>query len=304
MDGILRNNIDFKRVGYFILIAYALAWIPEFWYFSAGRTLHSGWFTMLAIGCMFAPAVAAIILQKTLVKEPLSEIGLHFTFNKWYIIAPLIAIVLVLFSVPASALLSETELTNGLPFIAEQLDKSSAIAPSDRETALKSLEQLGSWLPVVIIGGGIIGALIAGPTLNAIPALGEELGWRGFLYKELKPLGFWTSSIIIGAVWGFWHLPLIIHGFNYPETPVAGIFMMVLFTVLISPIFTYVLERSNTILVPAAFHGTLNAVAGIPILFFLGASNLIVGIQGLAGLIVLLVLNCIIFLIRNNESNH
>jgi len=80
--------------------------------------------------------------------------------------------------------------------------------------------------------------------------------------------------------------------------------MMVLFTVLISPIFTYVLERSNTILVPAAFHGTLNAVAGIPILFFLGASNLIVGIQGLAGLIVLLVLNCIIFLIRNNESNH
>ena len=304
MDGILRNKINFKRAGYFILIAYALAWIPEFWYFSAGRTLHSGWFTMLAIGCMFAPAVAAIILQKTLVKEPLSEIGLHFTFNKWYIIAPLIAIVLVLFSVPASALLSETELTNGLPFIAEQLYKSSAIAPSDRDTALKSLEQLGSWLPVVIIGGGIIGALIAGPTLNAIPALGEELGWRGFLYKELKPLGFWTSSIIIGAVWGFWHLPLIIHGFNYPETPVAGIFMMVLFTVLISPIFTYVLERSNTILVPAAFHGTLNAVAGIPILFFLGASNLIVGIQGLAGLIVLLVLNCIIFLIRNNESNH
>lgn len=303
MDGIQpKNNIDFKKTGIFILLAYILAWIPEFWYFSAGGTLSSGWFILLAVSCMFTPAIAAIILQKTLVKAPLSEIGLHFTFNKWFVIAPLIAITVVLLSVPFSALLSETELTNGLPYITEQINKSTEIASSEREIALQALEQFGSWLPFMIIVGGIIGSLIAGPTLNAIPALGEELGWRGFLYKELKPLGFWTSSIIIGVIWGFWHLPLIIHGYNYPEAPVAGIFMMVLFTVLLSPIFTHIREQSDTVLVPAVFHGTLNAIAGLPFLFFAGASHLIIGAGGLAGAIVLILVNILIFTARKSNS--
>lgn len=297
-----KNNIDFKKTGIFILLAYALAWIPEFWYFSAGGTINSGWFILLAFGCMFAPAVAAIILQKTLVKAPLSEIGLHFTFNKWFIIAPLMAIAVVLLSIPFSALLSETELTNGLPVIIEQINKSAEIASSEKEMVLQSLEQFGSWLPVIIIGGGIIGALIAGPTLNAIPALGEELGWRGFLYNELKPLGFWASSIVIGVIWGFWHLPLIIHGYNYPEAPIAGIFMMVLFTVLLSPIFTHIREQSDTVLVPAAFHGTLNAIAGLPFLFFAGASHLIIGAGGLAGTLVLIFVNILIFTARKSNS--
>lgn len=248
------------------------------------------------------PAAAAIILQKTLVKEPLSEIGLRFTFNKWFIFAPILAIALVLLSIPFSAMLSETAITNGMPFIAEQINKSAEVAASEKETALHALEQFGGWLPVIIIGGGIIGAMLVGPTLNAIPALGEELGWRGFLYKELRPLGFWTSSLIIGVIWGFWHLPLIIQGFNYPEAPVAGIFMMVLFTVLLSPIFNHIREQSDTVITAAAFHGTVNAIAGLPLLFFLGASQFIIGLNGLAGVIVLCFINGFIYLMRKNQN--
>ena len=300
----LKNDINLKQVSLFILLAYTLAWIPEFWYFSSGGTVDSGWFILLAVGCMFTPAIAAIILQKTFIKAPLSDIGLQFTFNKWYVIAIAIAISVTLLSIPVSALLSESELTNGLPFLVEQINKSTEIAASEKEMVIQNLEQYGSWLPFLIIGAGIIGAMIAGPTLNAVPALGEELGWRGFLYKELKPLGFWTSSLITGVVWGFWHLPLIINGFNYPEAPIAGIFMMVLFTVLLSPIFTYVRERSDTVLVPAVFHGTINTIAALPLLFLSGASELIIGINGLAGAIVLIIVNGIIFLQRTNLKEH
>jgi len=36
----------------------------------------------------------------------------------------------------------------------------------------------------------------------------EELGWRGILLPELqKKFNNIISTIIIGAVWGIWHLP-------------------------------------------------------------------------------------------------
>lgn len=293
-----KNDVDLKKVSMFILLAYALAWIPEIWYFSSDGTVDSGWFILLALGCMFTPAIATIIVLNTVDKAPLSDIGLRYIFNKWYFIAIAIAISVSLLSIPISALLTELELTNGLPFLIEQVNKSTEIAASERETVIDSLKQYGSWLPYIIIGASIIGAIIAGPTLNAIPALGEELGWRGFLFQELKPLGFWTSSLITGVVWGIWHLPLIINGFNYPETPVAGIFMMVLFTVLLSPIFTHIRERSNTVLVPAVFHGTINTIAGLSLVFLPGASRIVVGINGLAGALILGSFNGIILLRR------
>ena len=65
--------------------------------------------------------------------------------------------------------------------------------------------------------------LMAGPTINAIVALGEELGWRGLLMHELKSLGFWRSSFAIGFFWGLWHLPMIVNGYNYPGYPILGL---------------------------------------------------------------------------------
>jgi membrane protease YdiL (CAAX protease family) len=54
------------------------------------------------------------------------------------------------------------------------------------------LAQFGSFLPLLIIG-----------------PLSEEIGWRGYALPRLQtrwnPL---ASSLIIGLVWGLWHLPL------------------------------------------------------------------------------------------------
>jgi hypothetical protein len=52
--------------------------------------------------------------------------------------------------------------------------------------------QLSFWLA---LGQG----LIAGATINAVAGFGEELGWRGFLYRELSFLGFWKSSLWLRA---------------------------------------------------------------------------------------------------------
>lgn len=133
----------------------------------------------------------------------------------------------------------------------------------------------------------LVQGLAAGISINAAFGFGEEAGWRGFLVKELKGSSFWGSSIFTGAVWGLWHAPLILQGHNYPEHPVAGVFLMVLWCVLLSPIFLYIRIRTKSAVAAAIAHGSLNATAGLSIMPLAGGSDLTVGMTGLAGFVIL-----------------
>lgn len=51
-----------------------------------------------------------------------------------------------------------------------------------------------------------------------VPPLGEELGWRAFALPRLqRRTGALGAALIIGVIWGAWHLPL----FLFPEMPLA-----------------------------------------------------------------------------------
>ncbi len=58
-------------------------------------------------------------------------------------------------------------------------------------------------------------------TLGAsITALGEELGWRGFLTPRLFPkFGLVGTSLITGGLWSIWHYPLLWVAPDLPSTP-------------------------------------------------------------------------------------
>lgn len=103
--------------------------------------------------------------------------------------------------------------------------------------------------------------------INGFATLTEELGWRGWLYHRWRAkLGFWPLSLIVGAIWGIWHAPLIVMGYNYTGMPVLGPFLMIGFCVLISPWLFFVRERYNNVFAASFFHGTLNALAGVGLL--------------------------------------
>lgn len=65
-------------------------------------------------------------------------------------------------------------------------------------------------LVVILIQSAI--AVLLVPFFNVIFALGEEIGWRGFLLPRLEPLGQWKAILVSGIIWGIWHAPVIAQG--------------------------------------------------------------------------------------------
>lgn len=61
-----------------------------------------------------------------------------------------------------------------------------------------------------------------------LSSLGEELGWRGFLFPELQRMSsFTTASLIGGVVWALFHLPIMLFSDYHSAAPMA--FQVVVF---------------------------------------------------------------------------
>ncbi|MEM2470021.1 MAG: CPBP family intramembrane glutamic endopeptidase [Nitrososphaerota archaeon] len=135
--------------------------------------------------------------------------------------------------------------------------------------SIKQTVQSASLSASTIILLTIINAYIASTTLNALFAVGEEIGWRGFLQRKLESLGlnFVTASLIVGLVWGIWHAPaIILLGFNYPENRFVGTLLFTLFTISASIPHSVIRKVSSSILPAASLHGAINALWGLTIL--------------------------------------
>jgi uncharacterized protein len=142
--------------------------------------------------------------------------------------------------------------------------------------------------PILLLILGIIGSFFAGFTINGLFAFGEELGWRGLMDKELAHFSFLKKNVIIGTIWGLWHSPMILQGFNYANYPLLGCAMMCLFCVAMSFIFSLSKQISGSTLTPSVLHGAFNALATVLVLIAPTAQILIGSIVGLVGVIAIL----------------
>jgi membrane protease YdiL (CAAX protease family) len=88
--------------------------------------------------------------------------------------------------------------------------------------------------------------------------LGEELGWRGFALPRLQAhYSALKSSIILGVIWGLWHLPgwLVgtIIGASYD---IRSFWVLMLATVTASILITWVVNNTHGSLLLASFFHT------------------------------------------------
>jgi membrane protease YdiL (CAAX protease family) len=100
--------------------------------------------------------------------------------------------------------------------------------------------------------------------LIAVPVtlftFGEEYGWRGYLLPRLLPLGEVRASVLLGVIWGVWHLPLLVAGLNYPGVNAwLALLVFAFVTVALSFAYTWFYVASGgSVLVAAVFHASTN----------------------------------------------
>lgn len=148
--------------------------------------------------------------------------------------------------------------------------------------------------------GMIIASIFAGFTINLLFALGEEYGWRGYLRKEVKSRN--ARIFLIGSIWGLWHAPLILTGYNYTsEYAIPGVGMMVLFTIAMSYAMEVILSRYNNILYAGALHGMFNALAGSFVLILGSYNPLVGGPVGIVSVFCFIIVTFLFSLIPNKK---
>ncbi|MEU5863884.1 MULTISPECIES: CPBP family intramembrane glutamic endopeptidase [unclassified Nonomuraea] len=141
--------------------------------------------------------------------------------------------------------------------------------------------------------------VLAGPVLNAIPALGEEWGWRGWLLPRLSSTyGAIGGLALSGAIWGLWHAPVTLLGYNYPSLGSWAALQFIGFCVLAGIAVGWLRLRTGSVWPCVVAHGSLNAV--LPAVLLLGdaAAPPDTAVSGLTGLVgwVPLALLCVILL--------
>ena len=112
------------------------------------------------------------------------------------------------------------------------------------------------FLILFLVLQGVIGIL---PSIAT--ALGEEIGWRGFLVPELfdRTKSYTKTSLISGIIWAVWHFPLLIFG-NY-NAGAPSWYSLVTFTLgvmSISFIFTWFRLKSKSLWTGVMLHASHN----------------------------------------------
>src|SRR5215216_3905801 len=111
--------------------------------------------------------------------------------------------------------------------------------------------------------GALIGALpmvlIMFVYMMIFVALGEEVGWRGYALPALQArYSALFSSVILGMMWAFWHLPLFLNPDTFYSNLPFGLWLAYLipFTILITWVFN---STGGSVLMAMIVHAVMNA---------------------------------------------
>lgn len=231
---------------------------------------------------MLVPGLVAAATARWLFHEPVARVlGLSVRLNRWFLLAWLGPVLLSGITLLIGLALPGTAYSAALAGLSARFELSP-------EQLRKLVPPLGSLAPIWTL---VAQGLLLGPTLSTLTGLGEEAGWRGLLHAELKGLGFWRESWIVGLLWGAWHLPLVFEGYGFPNHPVVGAGLLLAFTLLAAPLYTLIRIRSGSTLACAVCHGSFGASMLLSFAPVAGGNELTVGLLALPGVLIMAVSN-------------
>jgi membrane protease YdiL (CAAX protease family) len=104
------------------------------------------------------------------------------------------------------------------------------------------------------------GTVLLASVLTMVALFGEEYGWRGYLQSELFKLGRVRGVLLLGLIWGAYHWPAILMGWNYPGYPLPGLVLMVLWCTADGVVLSYAVLKSGSVLLAAFLHAVGNVI--------------------------------------------
>ncbi|WP_294439737.1 CPBP family intramembrane glutamic endopeptidase [uncultured Slackia sp.] len=275
-----------KRAAVFVGITFGLTWAIEFgviWPLATGSAgpisgYGMGGMSMLVYALislmMFMPMVG-MLLTRLITREGMRDawfkpVKFRRTW-KWWIVAWLGTIALAAVGAVVYFLLFPGDFDSSM---------SAMVA-----TTMETVQAQGLSLPEDQVRMALYSQLITMlfvPFINIVPAFGEEWGWRGYLMPKL--LGRFRvvpALLIMGVIWGLWHMPLTMLGHNYgvgyAGYPFLGIAAMCWMCCSMGVFLAFLTLKTGTCIPAALAHGFFNGCAAAGTLFSATGGNALVG---------------------------
>lgn len=295
--------VRMTQVRGFLLAAFGISWtIAGIGFLLGVRSVHHPLYVVVAALCMLGPALAAVVQHRFRDRAPWAALALHPRHVRWralwWTVAIGLAFVPMFFAVtavcgglPGMEAFGEVSITR-VHFLTALQELLAARGITGPPTGLNA--RMADLPAVAVLLVAQLGGLLGAFTVNLPFMLGEELGWRGYLYQRLERWCGLHRVLFTGAVWGVWHAPLIAMGHNYPGHPVLGIGMMMVFCTALALLFDWSRWRVGSVWGPCILHGLVNGTAGGAVLFAWGGHPLVGSIAGLSGALAALVLGAIV----------
>ncbi len=261
------NAIIRRSVVIFGVISFGAAWLVCVPLWSDGQGIASPQLGLIASVMMFTPSLAVLVIwlltrqrgdrsPRELAALTGLSLGPRRGRTIWVIVGLWLGVpIFVVITTLICALLGLYRLDlTGLSLLARQHEQLTGQAPNPQMMLIVS-----------------VGAVLLTPLLNAIPSFGEEWGWRGWLYPTLRRLGRWPAILLSGLIWGAWHAPLTLLGYNYALLGPWSALMFIPFCIAFGAVLAWTREFTGSVWPAIAAHGGFNGSTGLVLL--LGAAG-------------------------------
>ena len=281
------HQIETKRIFVYLAIVfgvyYGLWLIAILLSDSAGNVIYS--FLGFPIIFMGTPALSVFFTRKiTGDKSSIAYDPRVWKNKKFALVAMFVPAVLVFVGAVSFYLIFPNDLDYSGNYIIQTFG--SFGAPSE----------INFTVPSLLIMGMVVCIISAFCVPSWFIALGEDIGWQGYLLPLLcKKMTTRQAVLLIGALWGMAHAPLIYsgmnYGLNYVGAPYSGIAMMILFCMTIGIYMSFVTLKTNNCMYAAIIHGAVNIIGETPIFISLSTQSVLLGPNpsGVIGMSVLLI---------------
>lgn len=277
----------YRDVAAFLVISFGLASMADVLVFTISQNASSPLVLsqvalLWGLFRMYTPTIGAAVASRMSGKSISGEFKSYLNVRDiavyWYFLSPLVVYIALGIYFLLGLAFNVIDLEKPVRIIAEQGKMSIEVAR-------------------VLLLVQLVSAYLVALTINALYALGEEIGWRGYLYKRLGSAPSLGNSFIVGTVWGLWHATAIgLLGHNYANLKWLGVPIFVALCIPLTFIMLILVSRTGSILPSVSLHGALNALWALTILTnnLEDATGELLGGNGLLGILSLVLVATIV----------